>query len=279
MNKKNLFMDINVGIGDHLFLRVFLDGIKDHYERIAITHSRPGMAFWHNNDANRWDFNLKLGQLVFSEPPYMLVPDAHFPFYPNERIVRELNNKPVKPNLDCLCAGTPLNIGKYVVLTTKVRQIIKSNFDLATTKLTPALRHLANNYTIVISGEREVQRTREYDAECNNDQVFGLYDYLMNTIPHKKILDLTIPALGVTCSTLPQLQQDCLIMKRAEAVITFGIGGNLWMSTCVARKTIGWHGYLDPIMDLMYGFPGYSVTRDLDQFIRSLDTLNASSAQ
>lgn len=276
---RQLLMDINVGIGDHLFLRIFLDGVKDQYERIAITHSRPGMQFWHNNDASRWDFNLKLGQLVFSESPYVLVPNAHFPFYPNDRIIKELNNKPIKPNLDCLCVGTSLNIGKYVVLTTKVRQIIKSDFDLATIKLTPALRRLANNYTIVISGEREVQRTREYDAECNREQVFGLYDYFMDAIPHEKILDLTIPALGVTCSTLPQLQQDCLIMKQAEAVINFGIGGNLWISTCIAKQTMGWHGDPNPIMDLMRDFPGYHVTRDLDQFIRSLDTLNASSAQ
>lgn len=267
-------MDINLGIGDHLFLRIFMDGIKDQYDRIGITHSRPGMVYWHNNDAKRWDFNLRLGQLVFSEPPYILVPNANFPFYPNERIIKELNNKPVKPNLDCLCVGNSLNLEKYIVLTTKVRHIAKSDFELAKEKLTPALRRLAENHTIVISGEREVQRTREYDAEVNRNLVYGLYDYFMSVIPKDKILDLSIPALGVTCSTLPQLQQDCLIMKKAQAVINFGIGGNLWISTCVAKQTIGWHNDFNSIMDLMIGFPGYRVTKDLDQFIQYLDALN-----
>ncbi len=266
-------MDINVGIGDHLFLRIFMDGIKDQYEQIAITHSRPGMAFWHNNDSKRWDFNLKLGKLVFSEPPYVLVPNAHFPFYPNERIIKELNNKPIKPNLDCLCAGTSLNIGKYLVLNTKVRHIMKQDFEQAKSKLTPALRRLANNYTIVILGEREVQRTREYDADVNKNRVYGLYDYFIQIFPRDKVLDLSIPALGIVCSDLPQLQQDCLIMKGAEAVINFGVGGNLWITTCVSRQTLDWHNDSDPIMDLVQGMPGLHVTRDLDQFIQFLETV------
>jgi hypothetical protein len=268
--KKQIGMDINVGIGDHLFLRIFMDGIKDQYDRIAITHSKPGMSFWHYDDAKRWDFNLQLGNLVFNQPPYVLVPNARFPFYPNDRIISELNNKPVKPNLDCLCVGSSLNIGKYVVLTTKVRHIARSNFDKAKEKLTPALRRLAETHTIVISGEREVQRTREYDAEVNRDLVYGLYDYFIGVLPKDKVLDLSIPALGVICSDLPQLQQDCLIMKEADAVINFGIGGNLWISTCVAKQTIGWHDDPNRVMELMQDFPGYHVTRDLDRFIHSL---------
>jgi hypothetical protein len=273
--KKQIGMDINVGIGDHLFLRIFMDGIKDQYDRIAITHSKPGMAFWHNNDAARWDFNLKLGHLVFSEPPYVLIPNARFPFYPNARIINELNKKPVKPNLDCLCVGTSLNIGKYVVLTTKVRHIAKHDFETAKAKLTPALQRLASKYMVVISGEREVQRTKEYEVEGNKFLVHGLYDYFVSVLPMERTLDLSLPALGVTCSTMPKLQQDCLIMKEAEAVINFGIGGNLWISTCVANRTIGWHNDADTTMDLMQGYPNYQVTRELDQFIAFLDGLSA----
>ena len=32
---KQILMDINVGIGDHLFLRIMMDGVKDQYDRIA----------------------------------------------------------------------------------------------------------------------------------------------------------------------------------------------------------------------------------------------------
>ena len=239
-----------------------------------ITHSRPGMQFWHSNNAKRWDFNLQLGRLVFGEAPYILIPNANFSFYPNERIVREVNNKPVKPNLDCLCIGTSLNINKYIVLTTKQRQIPKDVFDAAKDKITPALQRLASKYTMVISGEREVERTREYEAECNRDKVYGLYDYYMEILPKDSILDLSIPALGVICSDLSQLQQDCLIMKEAEAVITFGIGGNLWISACTAQRTIGWRNDPDTVTDLVHtGLEGLSLTRDVDQFIDYLASL------
>jgi hypothetical protein len=265
-------MDINVGIGDHVFLRVFLDGVKNNYDNIYITHSKPGMQFWHNNDPNRWNFNLQLASLMFNEKPYSLVinPKFYFPFYPHERIIKELNNKPVKPNLDCLCVGKSLGIEKYIVITTKARQFPKIIFEQCKEKLTNTLQELSKKYKIVILGEREVERSKEYEAECNRDQVFGLYDYLISVLKPEDIIDLTIPALGITPSNLTQFQQDCLIMKEASAVVTFGIGGNLWMSVAVAKKTISLRVDNEWATDLLAGYPNMLLTKDLNQFCENL---------
>lgn len=274
--KKSINMDINVGIGDHLFLRIFMDTVKDQYDRIAITHSRPGMAFWHNNNLDRWNFNLQLGSLVFNEAPYVLVPNANFPFYPNERIVKELSNKAVKPNFDQLCVGKPIEVGKYIVLTTKVREFSKPLFEEMKVKLTPALQSLAAHHKIVILGEREVQRTKEYEAECNRQTVFGIYEYLVSILPSDRVVDLTIPALGIIPSTMSQFQQDCLIMKEAEAVVTFGMGGNFWIATSVA-KTIGLR--VDSELERLsinIDYPSTLLTKDLDQFISYLEGLYKS---
>jgi hypothetical protein len=265
--KKSLAMDINVGIGDHLFLRIFLDGVRDQYERIAITHSKPGMEFWHNNNQARWAFNLQLGALVFNEPPYVLVPNARFPFYPNERIVKELNNKPVRPNFDQLCVGKSIDVDSYVVLTTKVREFPKELFEEMKTKLTPALQNLAGRYKIVILGERDVQRTKEYEAECNRQRVFGIYDYFTSILPPDRIVDLTIPALGIIPSTMSQFQQDCLIMKEARAVVTFGMGGNFWIATSVAR-TVGLRADTElERLSINIDYPSTLLTKDPDQFV------------
>lgn len=271
--KKSINMDINVGIGDHLFLRIFMDGVKDQYDRIAITHSRPGMTFWHNDNMDRWNFNLQLGSLVFREPPYVLVPNAHFPFYPNERIIKEINNKAVKPNFDQLCVGKSIDVKNYLVFTTKVREFPISLFEEMKIKLTPALQKLASHYKIVILGEREVQRTREYEAECNRLRVFGIYNYLTDILPSESLVDLTIPALGIIPSTMSQFQQDCLIMKEAKAVVTFGTGGNFWIATSVA-KTIGLRA--DNELDrlgITVDYPSTQLTKDLDQFISYLEGL------
>lgn len=271
--KKQIGLDINVGIGDHLFVRVFLDRIRDQYDRIAITHSKPGMQFWHNNDPNRWEFLNKLSGIVFSEPPYVLVPNARFAFYPNERIVKDLNKSPVIPNIDGLCAGKSLDVKNYVVITTKIRQYDYRTFEQDKIKLTPALQSLATRYNVVLLGEREVQKSREYAAECNKDFIFGIYDYLKAILPAERTIDLTIPALGITSSTFDQFRQDCLITKEARAVLTFGIGGNLWMSLCTAKHTLGLRRDAEWTTDLIGGLPGLSITKDPDQFIRSIEQL------
>jgi len=273
--KKSIALDINLGIGDHVFARAFLDGIKDQYDRIAITHSRPALAFWFNNDKIRQDFNLKLGKLVFSEPPYILVPNAHFPFYPNERIVKELNDKPVKPNLDHLAAGAPLDITDYIVITTKARQFPKATFDQIKDKLALSLQALAAKHRIVILGERDVQRTREYEAEVNRNQVFGIYDYLISVLPSDRIVDLSVPVLGITVSSMEQFQQDCLIFKEAKCVLTLGIGGNFWMSAAVAKKTIGLRADTEWTTDLMINqYPNMFLTKSIDEFTGFLTQLD-----
>lgn len=275
-NNKRIALDINVGIGDHLALRMFLDGVRHEYDQIAITHSRPGMTFWHKDDPRRWNFNLKLAKMLFSEPPYILIPNANFPFFPNDRIVRELNNKPVIPNVDCLCVGTALNVENYVILTTKIRQFPKVIFDQYKEKLEKTIKKLSENKKIVIIGEREVEKTREYTTKENIDQVFGIYDFWKSILNSERIIDLTIPALGIIPSTMPQLQQDCLLMKNADAVITFGIGGNVWLAACTAKKTIGLRVDSDWITDLIQNsnLPGLHLTKDIDQFTNYLENLH-----
>jgi len=270
--KKQLLMDINVGLGDHLFVRMFMDGIKDQYDRIAITHSRPAMRFWHHDNQARWDFNLKLASAVFGEPPYVLVPNAHFPFFPVERLVKEVNNKPVKPNLDCLCVGKSIGL-KYIVITTKARQFPKIIFDQIKDKITASLQKLASEHTIVILGEREVEKTIEYNAEVNRHQVFGLYDYLINILPPNKVVDLTVPALGVATSAFSQFQQDCLIMKEADAVVSLGTGGNIWMAACMAKQSVVLRA--DTELDRLgiTEYPDVSLTKDVDQFTNFLAQL------
>src|SRR5271170_4824551 len=175
VNKKQIYIQMNLGIGDHIFLRIYLDGIKDEYDRITVIHAQDALAYWFKNDPIRRNFNTQLASLVFSEPPYFFIPNPNsiLPFYPNERIIRELNNKPVKPNLDNLCAGKSLDIKNYIVITTKVREFPKVLFDQYKDKITTALQNLTTSHTIVILGEREVQKTIEYGAEVNRHRVFG----------------------------------------------------------------------------------------------------------
>jgi hypothetical protein len=272
---KQISLQLNLGIGDQIVCRCFIDPIKHLYSRIQISHAKDALSFWHNNNPQRLQFNTALGQLVFSEPPYVFVPNppSPFPFFPTARIVRELNQKPIKANIDNLCAGTLLNIGPYIVIQTKVRQFHLTTFNQIKSQLTPALQSLSSKFTIVILGEKEVQITKEYNTDHNRGQVFGLYNYLINIFPANKIIDLTIPALGVAVSSISQFQQDCLLLKEAKAVINLGIGGNVWMGSCLT-KTIVLRADREPITNLMHNaWEGMMLTKDVGEFCKWVEEL------
>lgn len=275
-SKKHINLQINLGLGDHVFARMYLDPIREQYSRITIIHAQDALAYWFKSDPIRRNFNTQLASLVFSEPPYFFIPNpgAILPFYPNERIIRELNNKPIKPNLENLCVGKSLDIKKYMCITTKVREFPKVLFDQYKDKIKSALQDLNKHHTVVILGEREVQKTIEYNAEVNRHQVFGIYDYLKTILQPDKTIDLTVPALGITTSPFPQFQQDCLIMKEADAVITFGTGGNYWMSAGVSKQTIGLRA--DTELDRLgiTEYPSVSLTKDIEQFVQYLSELH-----
>lgn len=271
MANKQINVQINLGIGDHIFFRMYLDGVKDQYDRINIIHAQDALAYWFKNDPIRRDFNTKLAAAIFSQAPYFYIPNptSILPFYPNERIIRELNNKPVKPDLNNLCVGKSLDIKNYIVITTKVREFPNVVFEQFKDKITPALQNLTKKYNVVILGEREVQKTIEYNAEVNRHRVFGIYDYLKNILP--EAVDLTVPALGITTSPFPQFQQDCLIFKEAEAVITFGTGGNFWISAGIAKHTIGLRADTELDRLSITSYPDVSLTKDVDQFVDFLN--------
>jgi hypothetical protein len=270
--KPSLYLKLNLGIGDHIFCRSFIDPIRYNYEHIYITHATDALAFWFNNDPIRLKFNTQLGNLIFNTKPYQFVLNANYPFYPNDRII-SLNKKPIKPNLDQLCAGKSLDIKNYIVITTKARQFSKVIFDQIKSKLIEPLNNLANKYTIIILGEKEVQRTKEYENSVNKGLVFGIYDFLIEVLPKDKIVDLTVPALGNTTSPFPQFQQDCLIMKEANAIITLGIGGNFWLASCLGQKVIGLRADNETSTDLIYDLPDIYLTKDVNQFIKYIETL------
>lgn len=265
--------NIAIGIGDNLVIRVFMDAIKDKYEQIIISHNRNVIRTYRNNDKEYCKFLHEFGTLLFSERPYSFgtkkSPDMEiFKFIQDNRIV------PRKPNLDhLLCKGRSLDLSeKYIVITTKARCLNRGQFLILSTKLWQTLRELSKQYKIVIMGEREIEKSKEYAPY--RDTIFGIYEQIIANLPSDRIMDLSIPALGITTPSLKNIQQDCIIMKEAKAVITFGIGGNLWLSVCVAN-TIGFRTDGDPTTDSLTNpqFPTVFLTRDWKEFIHKLEGL------
>jgi hypothetical protein len=275
---KTLSLSLPTSLGEIINMKGHLDCVKDQYAKITVSFNKelwktglhmeaPG---WKEKEA-LWNKYLDdIGKLFFSEPPYTVDNFSH-PFYITDGLVAKLGIPPRKVELGhLLCKGESLNIGHYIVMTTKVRHVEKKQFMPLSIQLWKVLQELSSKYKIVVLGEREVEMRKEYEMFKSN--IFGLYDQIIANLPPNRIVDLTVPALGETVADLSKIQQDCLIMRDAQFVITIGIGGNSCMAAAVANMNIGYRTDKTPFTDAIFNkeYPNAIITKNWDYFIQVL---------
>ena len=282
---------LNVGgiptsLGEIINFKYHLDLIKREYDQIVLSFQRSllkeGLYVDNPDWAEReklWEkYLIDLGQLFFSEPPYVLEQVSEKFCGDMNGLIDKINIRPQKAELGhLLCKGTSLNIGEYIVITTKIRDINRTTFDAMAPNFWSVLQKLANKYKIVILGERKVETRKEYNVEHKRSGrpiPFGIYEDIIQYIPKDKLEDRTVAALGETVSDLTQIQQDCLIMKEAKFVITIGIGGNFCLATASANMVIGYRADNISFADGIFNYKEYPnaiVTKSSNRFLNALN--------
>lgn len=273
---KKIAHSIPCGIGDFIMVRSFFDTIKDQFEEIRISPSQEIMTTWRNNDQKYWEFLNKLGPLLFSDYPYVFDNERRELTWPTS-IINEYSIKPIKPELShLLCRGSSLNINEpYIVIFTKIRYLSKNIFNSLSSQFWNIIIKLSKKYKIVIMGEREIEYSKEYLTGENINQIYCIYDQIISNISIDRIIDLTIPSLGITAPDLCKIQQDCLIIKQALFVITIGVGGSFCMTISVASKIIGFRQDNEQVVDMIFNKDKYIdtciITRDWNKFVQILE--------
>lgn len=269
---KKLELQICTGIGDNLVIRIFFDTVKHNYDQIRVAHNKAVIAEFWDNKPSYHNFLHDIGSALFTEQPYVF-DKGNYPIIQTQNLLNSLHLVPVKPNLDhILCKGESLNLGEeYIVITTKIRYIPKPAFYPLSIQLWSILKELAKKYKIVILGERVLENSRE--VRLNNGLLFCIYEQIIANLPADRIVDLTIPAFGITVPNFQKIQQDCLIQKEAKFVITLGVGGNFCMAAAVANKVIGYRNDNDGVADMFNNpsYPSMNVTKDWNSFINQLN--------
>lgn len=287
-NTKETFMrsitaNIPCSIGDIIFTKAHLDAIKNEYDEIKIsfyTHYLYNIYLGQNSPENnlKWEeFLHSVGQLFFSEPPYSYVvgaPHSSHPFRMTPDLIDTFNCPPTKSELGhLLCKGNSLNLdSEYVVLTTKVRYLERSHFDSVSREFFDVINKLSQKYRIVILGEKVLEKNKDY-INWTDQQIYCIYPEIIKNIPSDNLIDLSLSALGERALNLSQMQQDCLIMKEARCVITFGVGGNFCLSTATAKMAIGYRTDGLKCNDDIYENKEYDnaiVTKNWNHFIQTL---------
>lgn len=267
-------ISICIGLGDNIVIRGYLDTIKSKYEEIRISHHKPIIQNYRNNDPEYTKFLDQIGNLLFSEPPYIF-DHGDYPHKSQFEIMQHFQIDPQKPNLShLLCKGINLNISEpYIVITTKVRIMRQEIFFPLSIDLWKTLRKLSEKYKIVIMGEKVVEYGKEYlERENVNNGIYSIYEQIISNLPQDRIIDLTVPALGITTPSLEKIQQDCLIMNQAKFVIVIGVGGNFCLSSAVAN-TIGFREDKEPHLDkvLAHNYSDLFMTREWLQFMKKIN--------
>src|SRR5277367_6083324 len=161
-------------------MKAQFDSAKHRFDRIELSFNK-GWSGVH--DENYMKFLNELGQLLFSEPPYVITQEDHPHMSPVD-IHRDYQIFITKPNLkDILCKGTPLDINQeYIVLTTKLRYFDRKGFDDLSSHFFEVIRHLSNKYKIVVLGERIVEMNEEYKIWGSN-VIYSIYDDIIKNVP------------------------------------------------------------------------------------------------
>lgn len=264
---------IPIGIGDLIYIKAMFDPIKHDFSHINLNMSTFLLDDYKKESSNH-KFVHDLSSLLFSESPYTINAEPAA-YHPIEQICINYGIAPQKPELaHILCKGTSLNLEEpYIVINTKVRYMLQSALDTKIREFWALLNELSTKYKIVILGEREIEINPEYQVHNSNGvYIFSLYTHILNNLTnHNRLLDLSIPALGITSPNLQHLQQDCLIMKEAKFVIQFGVGGSFCLSTAVAN-TVGYRTDNEYIGDQVFGktYPNATIVKDWGQFLHTL---------
>lgn len=111
-------------------------------------------------------------------------------------------------------------------------------------------------------GEQEVEIRKEYEEIRNS--IFSIYPDLIKL---DNIIDMTVPKLSETVAGLKHIQQDCLIMKEAKAVITIGIGGNFCLAQASESNHIGYRNDSYQFCNILYNKPESKISNDFNKFI------------
>ena len=264
--------NVCIGLGDLICMKGQTNPFKNDFDQIKITPDPNVIREYRGGDVQYMKFINEVCALFFSEKPYILNA-GNFPIKGMHGICREYNLPFVKPNLKyLLCKGDLLKLNEeYIVITTKIRTFSRKRWIEIQPSIWKILTKLSEKYKIVILGEKIVEQSKEYKSMGHNN-VYSIYEEIKINLPNDRILDLTIPALGITAPNLKQIQQDCLIMNGAKFVLLLGLGGAFCMANATSN-TIGYRVDNEELANELYDnkeYPDAFITKNFDAFISKM---------
>lgn len=277
--QKEYHVRINLGIGDILFARSVLDAQSNRFDKVYISPDYNVYNDTRQPNKKEREFTDKLLEMVF-QPPYYHLEKERIEEYPHRfcQTFSTLDGFPlVVPNIsNVICEGTPLNIGPYITVSTRVREMPISEYETKVKeRFLNSILELSNHYKIVILGEQKLADYKEH--KILEGRVFTIYEDLIDTLPSEQVLDLSFKDVKkIKEDRMTRFKQECLYMRDAEWNIVLGNGGNSCIAASIGNAIGHFSGanpkgdYYNRMFDNGTEHTGVYYTKDTDKFIKKL---------
>jgi hypothetical protein len=223
---------LQAGIGDLLIIKAQLDFLKDTYETIYVSPNKKLVNTYRAECEDSYiSFLFELFNLLFSEPYYRITDDQSY----QEIHPDAFSEYPaVQPNLSKLLCNFEEESEieePYFVLTTKVREYQRREFEKYKQDIIRILNKVSKKIRPVLLGERHIGMNKEYRIH-GSGSVYSLYEDYRNNLD---CLDLTFEEAGLKAPNLASVLKDATRMNRARFVFSVGGGGQLVLAMSVGR--------------------------------------------
>jgi len=223
-----LDVTINAGIGDIIHSHAMLEAEKDKV-RVAVDHTGLHEA----RNPSHSEFADLLTRFVFYGPQYEIVPQRLRGATP--QALRDAGVAMAAPDLRTVLpiAGVPAPPTPFVAVATKVRGWLMDRYLAFRDRFLSELERIAERMPVVLTGERVLTKTPEYQAR-GRGFAYSIYEDL-RALP---CIDATFAEYGATPAQWDQFRIDCTTMAHARLVVVLGTGGNCSMAMACCRRMV-----------------------------------------
>lgn len=268
-------MELNIrtyaGMGDILHSKQLLDEVKDNYDAINVYFDINCLRDYKGNYNQFSEFNIKLLEELFSEPPYIIKDIEQGISLPPIHLCSHIGSQFKILNFEkYFCKQSTGNRKEedYIVILTKIRGLDYSFYQSIRERFFNSINILSQKNKIYIMGERKIGMNNENQIHGPN-QMYSIYEDLIQNI--QNIGDLTVEELGITAPKYEDFLNDCQTMNMSKSVICLGFSGAVDMAMSVSN-IVNYYGNFN-MYDMMPKENGKYLTNNLEKFFQKLDNI------
>lgn len=236
---ENKFISQSPGIGDIIVLKSYINQFfNNSHDKIYIDFNKEHIRTWRDNVDEYYLFLIKLANFILPNDYIIVEEGLEGKQIDTATIVDYYSkNSPERFKvIDMYHKKIEKDTGK-IILHTKVRGLYNYDYNNIKEGFYKILNE--SNKQIIIVGEKEIEYGREYAIHTNRI-IYSIYADIINNIDSNKIIDLTVPRLGITTPDFTKLADDIELISNYKN-ISFGIGGTLLLAlyACSPENIIG----------------------------------------